>query len=143
MRYRIRTGKHYRQFERFGAGDVIEPTEAELKAFGDRFEAIADPADTTGKPMVIETVAPLETILGIVHGLKALDSQADMAELPELPGGANQALAEAGITTLEQLAALAMAPEALEKVRGIGKTKARAIREALMAMAVAGEGENG
>lgn len=133
MKVRVRSGKHYRseagQTMRYGEGDIFDATEAELLGFRDRFEIIEvetpedaatiDPGDATTP----ESSNPPEKLLTEAPGGDLRQAVGD-----ELAA----ALEKADITSLEELAEIAGDPDALAKVKGIGKAKAKRIREALM-----------
>jgi hypothetical protein len=50
MRYRLKHKPLWRRDGPVEPGEIVEPTEAELRAFPDRFEAVDDPADGAQVP---------------------------------------------------------------------------------------------
>lgn len=133
MRYRLTTGKHYRMGgERYVQGDVFEPTEAELKAFGDRLEPVEEAAESDSGENSAEMPEKAET-----QPLK-IDPTADLEGL--LGQSIAAALAAAGIASLEELAKIAADPEALAAIPQIGKKRGQQIRKTLMELETGSEG---
>lgn len=154
MKYLVRRGKHSRfengQVRTYRQGEAIEPTEAELRAFPGRFEPVADaerdsesgaPEIAGNLPESALTAAPSGAQTGVSAETAVYEPVESPPELSELLSGEIlEALQAGGVDTLEKLARLASEPDALTKIKGIGKARARQIREALMAMDVGPEG---
>lgn len=151
MKVRVRSGKHYRNVNgetmRFVEGDEFDATEAEVSGFGDRFEAIDEATigserglwENSGNIAIsIATNGPESANEKISVDLSIETPTRETVEGPGdglrniLPDEIAVALEAAGINTMEKLAEIAGDPEQLSKVKGIGKAKARKIREVLM-----------
>lgn len=162
VKVRVISGKHYRpengQIVRYVEGDVFDATEAEMAGFKDRFEVVSSEqsiSDQSIREIVAEKAAATvsesdlpENSGNLVFAPATIDSEQPTSETAgevpeELPGVVlravlmsdelTDALVAAGIDTLEKLTEIASDPAALSKTKGIGKAKARQIREALMA----------
>lgn len=151
MRVRVKSGKHYRnedgQTARYEEGEVFDATEAELAGFPERFEVVGDAAPREESRATIDPGSDAGENPGEMAEMAAtIDSGDKKAEEPDnlateeptsglraqLPAEIAVALEKAGIDTMEKLAEIAGDPDALAKVKGIGKTKAKQIRELLM-----------
>lgn len=164
--YRLTQGKHTRfvdgQPVHLQAGDVFEPSKAELDAFGDRLELIheavppfieEEPAQIDAEPEPVEIAIPEPVIaqeieiseleeaaatdLGMDQEpviLKPVDLEKipNVSEVPGISAAVAKDLEKNGIVTLWDLARVAGGPE-LDEMPGIGKAKAAKIRQALMA----------
>lgn len=145
MKYRLLIGKHYR-FEdgllvRLEAGDVFEPSEVELEAFGDRLEAVEEAADLeTTDPAPKESDSEQNSGADQGNLLQTpLTNDPTGLEIETVPGigpKTAEVLRAAGIMTVLDLARVANGPELAEIV---GASQAAKIRKALMDLNPAGE----
>lgn len=152
--YRLTADRHVRFDEKgqviiLRKGDIFEATEAELKAFRDRLEPVeveemlpGDDPNASGEEKQDETPAQNATIDSgnepeaserseqASDGKNDPETSLDRLMKPEIV----KALEAAGIHSMDVLAKeLANDPD-LTQVKGITKTKAKQIREAVLAM---------
>jgi predicted RecB family nuclease len=164
--YRLTQGKHTRFVDgkavKLQAGDVFEPSKAELAAFGDRLEKVQEPVPpfieeetpqidaepepgeiavpepvTAQEPEISEPDDAAATNLGMDQEpviLKPVDLEKipNVSDLPGISAAVAKDLEKNGIVTLWDLARVAGGPE-LDEMPGIGKAKAAKIRQAVMA----------
>lgn len=116
---------------RYEAGQPFEPTQAELIAFGDVLKQAPAGASEVEQPAAGDLTVSTETDVSCETLSGPSETAVTLSQI--LPTRLVAALAAGGVTSLEQLAGLAADPDALAAVKGIGRAKARQIREALLA----------